>query len=218
MEESLELEKELLDKFNVRGILYDWLSKKHPNSKIIINFMSWNDSYGRCKQKRDIDFEVFVDEKYFGVSVKTRDNEFNFIDIPIEIFSSYKYDNISSRVIFELGSEQKSNADIFLYINHKKCLIIDNHMLRDFTTKLSLYNSVDLINKNLLNIPYRHSSSNCQLSENEYVLKYPINNKFENIPVKFMKSENKRGNNTWTTISICVKLETLNKLQILTIN
>jgi hypothetical protein len=219
MNKSLELEKELLDELNVRGILYDWFSKKHPNSKIIINFMDWATSYGKYKQKVDIDYEVIIDDtKYYSISVKTRDNDFNFIDIPIEIFSSYKYDNNSSMAIAKPGSMLKSKANLFFYINHKKHVIIENHNLSNFIHQLTLYNSDNLINKNLLDIQYKKSKSNCQISEKEYILRYPVNDKFENIPVKFMKSENKMGNNAWTTISICVKLETLNKLQIRTIN
>lgn len=215
MEESLLKETKLLNKLKVREKLYNLFSERFPNSKITINFMDWNDSYGRRKQKADIDYEVIVDEeKCFGVSVKTRDNEFNFTDIPIEIYSSYNYDNNSSMAITEPGSELKSNAEIFFYINRIKHLIIDNSSLRHFIQQLTTYNSDNLLKNNLLDIPYRTSYTDCQLSENEYILKYPVNGGFKDVPVKFMKSENKRGNNTWTTISICVKLKTLNELQI----
>lgn len=213
MEKSLLKETKLLNKLKVREKLYNLFSERFPNSKITINFMDWDDSYGKRKQKADIDYEVIVDgEKCFGVSVKTRDNEFNFTDIPIEIYSSYCYDNNSSMAITEPGSELKSNAEIFFYINRIKHLIIDNSNLRHFIQQLTTYNSDNLLKNNLLDIPYRESKTECQLSENEYILKYPVNGVFKDVSVKFMKSENKRGNNTWTTISICVKLKTLNEL------
>lgn len=215
MEESLLKEERLLNKLKVQEKLYNLFSERFPNSKITINFMDWDDSYGKRKQKADIDYEVIVDEKKcFGVSVKTRDNDFNFTDLPIEIYSSYYYDNNLSKIITKPGSELKSGAEIFFYINRRKYIIIDNSELRYFIQQLTTYNSDNLLNNKLLNIPYRGPKTECQLSENEYILKCPINGKFKDVPVKFMKSENKRGNNTWTTISICVKLKTLDELQI----
>ena len=207
MNDSLKKEKNLLNKYNIEDRILEIMEDYYPGSHIDISFYDWDDPYGRFMQRSDNDYQVIIDgNKQLKVSVKTRDNNFDFQDILVEIFSSYKYNDLCGASLSDPGSELKSTADIFLYINDLKYIVINNHELRNLIIKLYSTNTRFLFSEKLSLIPYKKTYN--------HILKYPTEDGFKDIPVKFIKSKNERNKVEWDTISICLNIEILKSYKV----